>query len=200
MRWIRRIATGIGGLFLLLLGVAVLGLGLRWLQVQFFYEPLGGEHANQKQAYLEGISDVRSQRPPNIVVVLFDDLGWGDLSSYGSELIRTPRIDQAAAQGLRMTDFYSASPVCTPSRAALLTGRYPVRSFTHNHVFFAESSPIATVRRMLGQGNELPVDEILISEVLSAAGYATGMIGNGILAEFQDIFRMISVFRITTEC
>lgn len=177
MRWIRWLATGIGGLFLLLISVASLGLALRWLQIQFFYEPLGGEHASQKRAYLEAIPRVDTKRPPNFVVVLFDDLGWGDLSSYGSELIRTPRIDRAAAEGLRMTDFYSASPVCTPSRAALLTGRYPIRSHTHNHVFFAESSLIATLRRMLGQGNELPVDEILIPEALGAAGYATGMIG-----------------------
>ena len=177
MRWIRRLATGIGGLFLLLVIAASLGLALRWLQVQFFYQPLGGEHAEQKQAYLDATPAIESERPPNFVVVLFDDLGWGDLSSYGSELIRTPHIDRAAAEGLRMTDFYSASPVCTPSRAALLSGRYPIRSHTHNHVFFAESSPIATIRRMLGQGNELPVDEILIPEALGAAGYATGMIG-----------------------
>jgi len=177
MRWFRGLAIGLGGLLLVLIGVAVLGLGLRWLQVRFFYEPLGGERIVEKQAYLEKIDRVDPDRAPNFVVVLFDDLGWGDLSSYGHQLIRTPRIDAAAAEGLRMTDFYSASPVCTPSRAALLSGRYPVRSHTHNHVFFGESSPIATVRKMLGQGNELPRDEILLPEALGAAGYATGMIG-----------------------
>jgi arylsulfatase A-like enzyme len=177
MRWFRGLAIGLGGLLLVLIGVVVLGLGLRWLQVRFFYEPLGGERVAEKQAYLEEIDRVDPERAPNFVVVLFDDLGWGDLSSYGNQLIRTPHIDAAAAEGLRMTDFYSASPVCTPSRAALLTGRYPVRSHTHNHVFFGETSPIATVRRMLGQGNELPRDEILLPEALGAAGYATGMIG-----------------------
>ena len=177
MRWMRGLATALGGLLLVLIGVAVLGIGLRWLQVRFFYEPLGGERADEKQLYMEKIERVDPERAPNFVIVLFDDLGWGDLSSYGNRLIRTPSMDAAAAEGLRMTDFYSASPVCTPSRAALLTGRYPVRSFTHNHVFFSEASPIATVRRMLGQGNELPRDEILLPEALGAAGYATGMIG-----------------------
>ena len=202
MRWIRGLAIGLGGCFLALLGVALLGLGLRWLQVEFFYEPLGGERIEEKQAYLDAIDLVDPERAPNFVVVLFDDLGWGDLSSYGNQLIRTPRIDQAATEGLRMTDFYSASPVCTPSRAALLTGRYPIRSRTHNHVFFSEASPIATVRKMLGVGNELPRDEILLPEALGAAGYATGMIGKwhlGVIAGhrpndfgFQDYYGVLT--------
>lgn len=177
MRWVRGLAMGLGGFLIGLIGIAALGLGLRWLQVEFFYTPLGGERAEQKRIYLDGIDRVDPERAPNFVIVLFDDLGWGDLSIQGNQLIRTPRIDAAAAEGLRMSDFYSASPVCTPSRAALLTGRYPVRSRTHNHVFFSETSPIATLRKMLGVGNEIPKDEILLPEALGAAGYATGMIG-----------------------
>jgi arylsulfatase A-like enzyme len=208
MRWIRRVATGIGGLILLVMSVVVLGLAIRWIQVQFFYEPLGGEHSKQKSAYLDALAlradslPEDSERPPNIIVVLFDDLGWGDLSIHGNKLIRTPHIDRAAALGLRMTGFYSASPVCTPSRAALLTGRYPIRSHTQNHVFFSESSPIATVRKMLGQGNELPRDEILIPEALGAAGYATGMVGKwhlgGIPGHLPNDFGFESYFGVLT--
>lgn len=202
MRWMRGLATGLGGLLLILVAVAILGLGLRWLQVRFFYEALGGEHSEQKRAYLEGIDPVDPERVPNFVIVFFDDLGWGDLSSYGNQLIRTPRIDRAAAEGLRMTDFYSGSSVCTPSRAALLTGRYPVRSHTHNHVFFGEDSPIATVRRMLGVGNELPRDEILLPEALGAAGYATGMIGKwhlgGIPGHLPNDFGFDSYYGVHT--
>ncbi len=177
MRWIRRLAVGLGSLVLILIVGGIVLTGFRWLQVRFFYEPEGSERRAEKEAYLESIEAPEAARRPNFVIVLFDDLGWGDLSSYGNQLIETPHIDSAAAEGLLMTDFYAASPVCTPSRAALLTGRYPVRSRTHNHVFFSETSPIATLRRMLGVGNELPRDEILLPEALRAAGYATGMIG-----------------------
>src|SRR5262249_60032966 len=67
-------------------------------------------------------------RPPNIVVILTDDMGWGDLGCYGNTVIRTPNIDRLAAEGVRLTDFYVTHPYCTPTRAALLTGRHPIRT------------------------------------------------------------------------
>src|SRR5919205_1148205 len=67
------------------------------------------------------------RRPPNIVLILVDDLGWSDLGSYGSTFYRTPNIDALAASGVRFTDAYAAAPVCSPSRATLLTGKSPAR-------------------------------------------------------------------------
>lgn len=109
----------------------------------------------------------RAAERPNVVIVFADDLGYGDLGCYGSPAIRTPHLDQMAAEGLRFTDFYSAAEVCTPSRAALLTGRYPVRSgmYGRRRVLFANS-----------QGG-LPPQEITIAEALRGQGYATAHIG-----------------------
>jgi len=70
----------------------------------------------------------RSERKPNFVVIFADDLGYGDLSTYGHPLIHTPRLDRMAVEGVKLTSFYVASPACSPSRAALLTGRYPIRT------------------------------------------------------------------------
>ncbi len=104
---------------------------------------------------------------PNLVVIFTDDLGYGDLGCYGSPTIRTPNLDRMAAEGLRFTDFYSAAEVCTPSRAALLTGRYPIRSGMCGN------------RRVLFPNSEggLPPSEITIAEALKPLGYASAHIG-----------------------
>lgn len=101
-----------------------------------------------------------AELPPNIIVILADDLGYGDLGCYGSTTIATPRLDRMAAEGIRFTDFYVAAPFCSPSRAALLTGRLPARCGEPYVLFPAEH---------MG----LPPDEVTIAELLTSAGYAT---------------------------
>ena len=172
----KKLSLWLGGIFVASLFTAVL-VGLvrySWISLA---DPVVLEAQHQaKLDYLEKVPNAQ-ENAPNIVIVFFDDLGWGDLSSYGNQLIQTPNIDRIAEGGLRMTDFYSASPVCTPSRAALLTGRYPPRTMTDQHVFFPDKSVIGTTRKMMGLANELPKEEIAISEVLKKAGYRTGLIG-----------------------
>ena len=107
---------------------------------------------------------VAQGRGPNFVVILTDDLGYGDLGVYGHPSIQTPQIDRMAAEGVRLTEFYSAAPACTPARAALLTGRYPIRS--------------GLVRVLVPKEKwGIPASEITLAEALKEQGYATACIG-----------------------
>ncbi len=114
-----------------------------------------------------GTQPVACGAQPNVVIIYADDLGYGDLGCYGSPVIRTPNLDRMAAEGLRFTDFYSGAEVCTPSRTALLTGRYPLRS------------GMAGPRRVLFGNSKggLPPAEVTLAESLKAAGYSTAHIG-----------------------
>ncbi len=116
---------------------------------------------------LTGVA-LAADRPPNIVIIFCDDLGYGDLGSYGHPSIRTPHLDRLAAEGLRFTDFYSADSVCSPSRSALLTGRLPVRTGMYGdqrRVLFPNST------------GGLPASEITLAKALKTRGYATAIIG-----------------------
>ncbi len=109
---------------------------------------------------------------PNIVVILCDDLGYGDLGCYGHSHIRTPHLDELAAGGIRFTDCYSAAPVCSPSRVGLLTGRSPNRAGVYDWIP-AASRPRADAREQVHMRRE----EVTVAKLLQQAGYATCMSG-----------------------
>lgn len=103
---------------------------------------------------------------PNIVFIMADDLGWGDLGSYGQTKIRTPYLDQMAKEGMRFAQFYSGSPVCAPSRCVLMTGKHG------GHAFIRDN------REVKPEGQwPIPASEVTIAELLKAQGYATGAFG-----------------------
>ncbi|TWU30703.1 sulfatase family protein [Novipirellula artificiosorum] len=106
----------------------------------------------------------RAAERPNIVMIFADDMGYGDLGCFGHPTIATPNLDHMAAEGMKLTQFHSGSSVCTPSRAALLTGRLPIRSGL-THVFIPQST------------GGIPDEEITIAELLKGTGYTSACIG-----------------------
>jgi len=111
-----------------------------------------------------------SGRPPNFIVIFCDDLGYGDLGCYGSQVHRTPNVDRMATEGTRLTSFYSASGVCTPSRASLLTSCYPLRVNMHQ-------DEIGRCVLLPVSQTGLNPDKITIADILKQRGYATACIG-----------------------
>src|SRR6185369_4227550 len=116
-----------------------------------------------------------AERPPNVVLILIDDMGWTDLSCYGSQFYETPNIDRLAASGMRLTHGYSACTVCSPTRSAVMTSKYPARLHITDWIE-GSKRPYAKLKvpdwRMY-----LPHEEITIAEAFKANGYATCHIG-----------------------
>ncbi|MDA7861802.1 sulfatase [Mariniblastus sp.] len=135
---------------------------------------------------LLGLANLSAQQPlaspdtrPNIVLIMADDLGWKDLHCYGNENLETPHLDQLAKQGMLFTDAYSASPVCTPTRAAMMTGESPARLNITNHAPGhppGYQKPGTQIKTALWQRN-LPLARVTLAEQLKADGYATGFVG-----------------------
>ena len=109
-----------------------------------------------------------STRPPNVLVFLVDDLGIADLGCFGNDTIKTPNIDRLAAQGARLRHDVTPDSICTPNRAALLTGRYPIRSG------LASDRGQIRVFVFTSASGGLPQNETTFAEIASAAGYKTG--------------------------
>jgi arylsulfatase A len=127
------------------------------------------------------------QAPMNVILILTDDLGISDLGVYGSDYYRTPRLDRLAAEGMRFTDAYAASSICSPTRAALLTGRYPHR------VHLTDSLPwdrLPENPRLVPPNHlkELPASHATYAKSLRAAGYRTGLIGKWHLGNEHEFF------------
>jgi len=115
---------------------------------------------------------------PNIVFILIDDMGWRDLGCYGSAFYETPHIDALAEQGVRFTDAYAACPVCSPTRASLLTGKYPARLRLTDWIDFTGSAHPARGRLVdAPYVRQLPGSEYSLAQALGAAGYATWHVG-----------------------
>ncbi|VGO13171.1 Arylsulfatase [Pontiella desulfatans] len=126
---------------------------------------LAGSAWASKPAFAEASTSAKATAgKPNVILILTDDQGYQDLGCYGAPKIKTPHLDQMAQEGARFTDFYAPASLCSPSRAGMLTGRYPARQGIHR-VFFPHHT------------SGMPVEEITIAELLKTQGYKTAAIG-----------------------
>jgi arylsulfatase A-like enzyme len=162
-----------------LVGIAVLAVLVSALKIAFYEQQDDTVHLRNKQAYLQEIgslSAVSAGDRPNLVFVLYDDLGYSDFSITGSQAISTPNIDALAREGMMLSQFYSPAPVCTPARFGYLTGRHAERGLP-NVVFPERAHPATWMHKLLGANIRIPAHEITLADILRAAGYRTGMVG-----------------------
>jgi arylsulfatase A-like enzyme len=122
---------------------------------------------------INGCGRQPDEAPPNFVFFIIDDLGWTDVASYGSTFYETPNIDRLAVGGVRFTQFYTASPVCSPTRASIMTGKHPARLQITNWIGGEQKGRLLQAE----YARQLPLEEITIGDAFAEAGYATGYIG-----------------------
>ncbi|MDA1081170.1 MAG: sulfatase [Gemmatimonadetes bacterium] len=182
-------------------GLAVGGVGLAagsWYLLRDETIPFPASRAIDE---IVGLDQAFTGRPPNIILVNCDDLGYGDLGCYGSTAVKTPRIDALAQQGVRFTDFHACDSVCTPSRAGLLTGRYPKRmrldfplmpstaslkvKLLNRAGFVAGAAGVMDMDSEVG-AEGLDAFEVTIGEALQRRGYRTAIIGKWHLGDFKN--------------
>lgn len=117
------------------------------------------------------------QRRPNIVLIMIDDLAWMDLACQGNLLVDTPNIDRLATQGMRLTDAYAAAPVCSPTRASIVSGQSPARLHLTTHIPDGHQPKGCTLYPPEDTRDRLPLETVTIAERLKEAGYATAFLG-----------------------
>src|SRR5262245_303346 len=127
-------------------------------------------------ALLVAVSPLQAADRVNVVLILADDLGWVDLGCYGSKYHKTPHLDKLAADGARFTHGYAACPVCSPTRAALMTGKYPARLNLTDWLPGRKDQPDQKLLRPR-IATAIPANEITLPAALKAAGYVTGHVG-----------------------
>jgi arylsulfatase A-like enzyme len=171
-KWLRRAA-----LILALPVGAVLVLALYvTLKVATYKQADDALRLQNKQAYLAALPKIATADSPDVVVILFDDLGYGDVGFTGNISIRTPHMDALARKGVLMRNYFAPAPVCSPSRAAMLTGRMAPRNGL-TAVPFPSGTPLDRVNRFFDNPVRLPREEIIIADVLQASGFHTAMVG-----------------------
>ena len=123
-----------------------------------------------------GVTGAPGGKKPNVILMVIDDMGWADAGCYGSRFHETPNIDALAEQGMRFTDGYAACPVCSPTRASIMTGKYPARLHLTDFLVGRRKridSPVLPVEYV----HQLPLEEVTVAEALKGAGYRTCHIG-----------------------
>ena len=171
-KWLRRAAL------LLALPVAAVVFLIAYItfKVATYEQTDDLQRLQNKQNYLASLPKNTVPQTPDVVVILFDDLGFGDVGFTGNRSIKTPHMDRLAKQGVLMMNYFAPAPVCSPSRAAMLTGRMAPRNGL-TAVPFPSGTPLDRANRFFDNPVRLPREEIIISDVLQASGFHTAMVG-----------------------
>lgn len=168
--------------FVVLISAALLFAAFVIVRIVLYKQHDDATHLAAKHEYLRHLREISHRHTgvsadrPNIVIVLYDDMGYADLGATGAHTISTPHLDSLARHGVNLKNYYAPAPVCTPSRYGLLTGRFAERGRL-SHVLFPPDNFITWLQKVRGQTTRIPADEVTLADILKAVGYSTGMVG-----------------------